>query len=653
MCGLAGFLGYGGLDAMQAADALKRMAGAIAHRGPDSDGFWQDDRFGIGLAHRRLAIVDLTESGAQPMSSHCGRFVIAFNGEIYNHLKLRRDLEAACAAPPWRGHSDTETILALVSRFGIAAALSRLVGMFAIALWDREARTLTLARDRMGEKPLYYGRLSSGELLFGSELTALRAHPKWHGQIDRSALAGYMRTGAIPGTHSIFQNFSKLTPGRWIEFDLNGVTRTEAYWDLRNQAERLQGTGADRSDAEAIDALESVLGEAVASQMMADVPLGAFLSGGVDSSTIVALMCKQGDRQVRTFSIGFDEPGYNEAEHAKAVARHLGTRHTELYVSSADALQVVDKLGAMYDEPFADSSQIPTYLVSRMARQHVTVALSGDAGDELFAGYNRHLIAATLWNRVSKFPLPLRRLAARALISMSPAALDSIAGPFVGLLPKKSRPGNVGDKVHKFATSVMSVASKTDMYRALVSQWSDPESVVLRAKEPSSMLDIPGLGAGMTDVERICLLDQLTYLPDDILAKVDRAAMAVSLETRVPLLDYRVVEFAWTVPLHQKVRDGQGKWLLRQLLYKHVPRELIERPKQGFAIPLEQWLRGPLRDWAEDLLSEPSLRAGGHFDAAIVREKWRQHLSGARNWQHQIWNVLMFQSWLAQSVSAR
>lgn len=653
MCGLAGFLGYGGLDAMQAADALKRMAGAIAHRGPDSDGFWQDDRFGIGLAHRRLAIVDLTESGAQPMSSHCGRYVIAFNGEIYNHPALRKELEATGAAPHWRGHSDTETILALVSRFGVATALPRLVGMFAIALWDRGAQTLTLARDRMGEKPLYYGRLPSGELLFGSELTALRAHPKWRGQIDRSALAGYMRTGAVPSTHSIFQNFSKLAPGRWIEFDLNGATRADAYWDLREQAERLQGTGAGRSDAEAMEALESVLGEAVRSQMMADVPLGAFLSGGVDSSTIVALMCKQGGSQVRTFSIGFDEPGYNEAEHAKAVARHLGTRHTELYVSSTDALQVVDKLGAMYDEPFADSSQIPTYLVSRMARQHVTVTLSGDAGDELFAGYNRHLIAATLWNRVSAFPLPLRRLAARSLISLSPAALDRIASPLVGLLPKKRRPGNVGDKLHKFATSVMSVASKTDMYRALVSQWPDPESVVLRSKEPPSLLDMPGLGAEMTDVERICLLDQLTYLPDDILAKVDRAAMAVSLETRVPLLDYRVVEFAWTVPLHQKVRDGQGKWLLRQLLYKHVPRELIERPKQGFAIPLEQWLRGPLRDWAEDLLSEQSLGAGGYFDAAIVRGKWRQHLSGARNWQHQIWNVLMFQSWLAQSSPVR
>ncbi len=618
------------------------MCDAIVHRGPDGGGVWSDAAHGLALSHRRLAIVDLSPQGRQPMVSACSRYVVVFNGEIYNHLALR----AALGAHPWRSHSDTETLLACMSRYGVHLALERLVGMFAIAVWDRQTATLTLARDRLGEKPLYHGKLPCGDFVFGSELKALRAHPRWQGEVDRDALALYMRHNVIPAPHSIYRGIAKLMPGSWLDVAADGSTRSGTYWSLREIALRARLQPAEMPDAEATERLRSLIDSAVKSQMVSDVPLGAFLSGGVDSSTIVASMCRQSTVKVRTFSIGFDEKGFDEAVHARAVAVHLGTEHTELYVTPDDALAIIPGLAAIYDEPFADSSQIPTILVSRMTRQHVTVALSGDGGDELFAGYNRYLIASRAWRRLDRLPLAARRLAARALLATRPGTLDALASALGNAVPALRRHGAVGDKLHKFADTVLDAPSQLTMYRRLVSHWQDPASVVLAATEPRTVIDELGQAPhGLAPIELMCLLDQLTYLPDDILVKVDRAAMGASLETRVPLLDHRLVEFAWGLPLHQKVRGGHTKWLLREVLYRDVPRALIERPKQGFAIPLDRWLRGPLRSWAEGLLNPSRLVREGWFDAKAVRSKWDQHLRGERNWQFHLWDVLMFQAW--------
>lgn len=643
MCGISGLLTVRGQTDSELRALGERMSDAIAHRGPDGSGIWCDSRHGVALGHRRLAIVDLSPQGEQPMVSACGRYVIVFNGEIYNHLALRQDLGPL----PWRGHSDTETLLACISRHGVQHALALFVGMFAFALWDTQKLTLTLARDRMGEKPLYYGRLPVGDLVFGSELKALRAHPSWQGTIDREALAQYMRHNVIPAPRSIHQGISKLEPGCWIEFQVGGDVRHGRYWDLRDVAMDAHAAAPAWSDTEAVTRLRALVDQSVRDQMIADVPLGAFLSGGVDSSAIVASMCRQSSGKVRTFSIGFAESGFDEAVYARAVASHLGTDHTELYVTPADALAVIPGLATIYDEPFADSSQIPTVLVSRMARRDVTVALSGDAGDELFAGYNRYLLADGLWRRLEAVPLPLRRGLSRAVLAARPGAWDSAAALLGKLLPPLRRHGAVGDKVHKFAASVLGAASRSEMYRALTSHWTEPARIVPGAVEPRSVLDeLPMEGSRLSPIEHMCLLDQLTYLPDDILAKVDRAAMSAGLETRVPLLDHRLVEFAWRLPMHQKIRDGSTKWLLRQALYQDVPRALIERPKQGFGVPLEQWLRGPLRDWAEALLDPARLTREGWFDAALLRDRWSQHLRGERNWQFHLWDALMFQAWL-------
>lgn len=648
MCGIAGYLTTRSESDAELVHHVTRMCDAILHRGPDGGGAWSDAAHGLVLGHRRLAIVDLSPQGRQPMESACGRYVIVFNGEIYNHLALR----AALGAQAWRGHSDTETLLACMSRHGVHAALECLVGMFAFAVWDRQARTLTLARDRMGEKPLYFGRLPAGDFVFGSELKALRAHPRWQGRVNRDALALYMRHNAIPAPHSIYQGISKLMPGSWLDIGADGSTRGGSYWRLRDVATQARQHPAALPDAEATEKLRTLIDASVKDQMVADVSLGAFLSGGVDSSTIVASMCRQASGRVRTFSIGFDEKGYDEAVHARAVAAHLGTEHTELYVTPADALAVIPGLGAIYDEPFADSSQIPTILVSRMTRQHVTVALSGDGGDELFAGYNRYLLADRSWRRLERLPLPARRLAARGLLALRPATLDALAAVLARVVPPLRRHGAIGDKLHKLASTVLDAPSPMSMYRRLVSHWSDPASIVRGATEPRTLIDELGEAPqGLSTIELMCLLDQLTYLPDDILVKVDRAAMSTSLETRVPLLDHRLVEFAWSLPMHQKIRDGRSKWLLREVLDRDVPRALIERPKQGFGIPLDAWLRGPLRDWAESLLDPARLAREGWFDASAVRAKWEQHLRGDRNWQFHLWDVLMFQAWLAAEAT--
>lgn len=655
MCGLAGFW-KSRASAEESGAHLMRMTDAISHRGPDAQGHWTDPDAGIALGHRRLAIVELSEAGAQPMVSFGGRYVLSFNGEIYNHLDLREESDIAKRGIRWRGHSDTETLLDCFEVWGIAGTLQRAVGMFAIAVWDRKLRVLTLGRDRFGEKPLYYGRIGSGAsaaFLFASELSSFTAHAGFRGEVDRDSLCMYMRHGNVGGDRTIFRGVHKLLPGHLLTLsDVAAEPAIESYWSLALVAERGIADPFKGSMTEAVEALERIAGRAVKQQMAADVPLGAFLSGGVDSSAIVALMQSQSTRRIKTFTIGFNDADYNEAVHAKAVAQHLGTDHTELYVTPKEAIDTIGVLPRLYCEPFADSSQIPTYLVSQLARREVTVSLSGDAGDEVFGGYNRYQMTARLWGRLSAVPVPMRRAAARMLLRMSPRRLDQMASRVPGL----GRWPDLGGKIHKGAR-VMAASSAANLYLGLVSQWSDPADVVLNCREPDSFLTgrRPVL-KGLNDVEQMMALDTLTYLPDDILTKVDRAAMSVGLETRVPFLDHRLVEFAWQLPLNHKLRIEGGttttKWILREMLFKHVPRQLIERPKQGFGIPIGSWLRGPLRDWAESLLGEYRLRSEGFFDVAAVRDKWAEHLSGRKNWQHQLWCVLMFQAWLNEQAGA-
>lgn len=653
MCGFVGFLTNKGVSAGDLDSAAERMALAIAHRGPDGAGTWSDGGTGIALGHRRLAIVDLSPAGHQPMASEDGRYVLVFNGEIYNHMELRRELERSGAAPAWRGHSDTETLLAGFATWGTNDTVGRCVGMFAFALWDKSTRTLTLGRDRLGEKPLYYGWQKEGgkaAFLFGSELKALRAHSAFENRIDRGALALQLRHNHIPAPYSIYEGIAKLPQASLLTVSLaEPEPKISCYWSAAEKAEAGVRAPFEGTVEQAVDELEALLKNAIGQQMMADVPLGAFLSGGVDSSTVVALMQAQSERPVKTFSIGFHEAGFNEAEHAKSVAAHLGTDHTELYVTAEQAMAVIPRLPQIYDEPFADSSQIPTFLVSQLARDKVTVSLSGDAGDELFCGYNRYTVVDRLWNKLAAVPVPVRKLAARSFVSLSPTSWNKLAGGVRALAGGPQRYVNFGDKVHKGA-AVLASNSLDALYLNLVSHWRDPADVVVGVKVPTTQLDgkAPPLD-GLCGVQRMMALDTLTYLPDDILCKVDRAAMGISLETRVPFLDHRVVEFAWRLPQSLKLREGQSKWVLRQVLYRHVPKALIERPKMGFGVPIGEWLRGPLRAWAEALLDETRLQEEGFFHPAPIRRKWAEHLSGQRNWESQLWNVLMFQAWYEQN----
>lgn len=652
MCGLTGFWQPDGFAASsRGGEIVEAMALRLFHRGPDDSGMWVDEKVGIALAHRRLSILDLSPAGHQPMVSVSGRFVMVFNGEIYNHLELRKEVcGESDEGYDWRGHSDTETLLAATERWGIEATLKKSVGMFSIAVWDREARLLTLARDRLGEKPLYYG-WQGNTFLFGSELKALRVHPAFEGRIDRQALALLLRYNYIPAPYSIYRGICKLLPGTFLIVRQNGEGEgPREYWSARAVAEIGRRNLFSGDEQEAGQELDEVLGRAVAGQMVADVPLGAFLSGGIDSSMVVALMQSRSARPVKTFTIGFYGEGYNEAEHAKRVARHLGTEHTELYVTAEDALALVPRIPSMYDEPFADSSQVPTFLVAQLARQHVTVALSGDGGDELFGGYNRYLLVGNIWRSVGLLPPFMRSVIADILTALPPHLWDSLFCRLFKLLPITCQFSNPGDKLHKLA-EIMPARSPEELYRNLASFWKHPEEIVRGGCDSSFVLHDLTAQPGLSDfAHRMMHLDLVSYLPDDILVKVDRAAMAVSLETRVPFLDQRLVEFAWRLPFSMKIRHGQGKWLLRQVLHKYVPKELVERPKMGFGIPLDAWLRGPLREWAEALLAEDRLRREGFLNPELVREKWLAHLAGGRNWAYHLWGVLMFQSWLEETI---
>lgn len=644
MCGFAGVYAR-----RPSEEVLQRMGNSIFHRGPDGSGIWIDPEAELGLVHQRLAIVDLTAAGHQPMVSSCGRYVIAFNGEIYNHSDMRMGFHGIS----WRGHSDTETLLAVIAAYGVEGALKKCIGMFAFALWDREAKMLTLARDRIGEKPLYYG-WQNGAFLFASELKALKAHSAFSADIDRDALALFLRHSAIPAPFSIYRDISKLPPGTFLQ--IGGGQRDPrpvVYWSARAAAETGQREKFSASDEEATVALERLLGRAVGGQMMADVPLGAFLSGGIDSTTVVALMQAQSVRPVKTFTIGFNEEGYDEAEHAHAVARHLGCEHTELYVTAKDAMDIIPSLAAIYDEPFADPSQIPTWLVSRLARNHVTVSLSGDGGDELFGGYNRYFWAKNMWRKLGWMPRSLRAAFAGILTALPPAAWNNVFRRLDHWLPTRMRYANPGDKLHKVA-EILAVRTPEEIYLGLVSHWKNPTQVVRGAREPSTLLTSGDHHVALPDLEhRMMYLDTVTYLPDDILVKVDRAAMSVSLETRVPLLDHRVVEFAWSLPLDMKIRHGQGKWLLRQVLYRHVPMELMDRPKMGFGVPIDHWLRGPLKAWAAELIEPGRLSREGFFNEAPILRKWNEHQAGIRNWSYYLWDVLMFQAWLERAADAQ
>ena len=647
MCGITGALSpnFG----LATESTVRRMVGAVLHRGPDDGGIWSDSDAGIALGHRRLAILDLSPAGQQPMTSACGRYVIVFNGEVYNHLDLRKLLRAAKGVDtPWRGHSDTETLLYAFREWGLDDTLQLASGMFAIAVWDREEQCLTLARDRFGEKPLYYGWVD-GALVFGSELKSLQQYPGFRGELESEVLERYLRFGCVGGQQSIFRDVFKLPPGSFLKVSLADIKSDKrpqpAQWWSAVDAARSACQSGSVSSEQALNNVEQALSASVKHQMAADVPLGAFLSGGVDSSLIVALMQNQSDRKIRTFSVGFDDRRYDESEHAAAVAAHLGTEHTTLRATSQMALDVVPKLPGLYDEPFADSSQIPTFLISSLTREHVTVALSGDAGDELFGGYNRYVWLPRVWSKLSRMPLPMRQALGRMLKVIPSSGYDRMMAVGGKALPSRYRIRTFGEKLYKLA-DVLACSSDRALYGGLASMNRDPEQLLKPDwRSGKSVEDLYPALAGFNQVEWMMLMDTLNFMVDDVLVKVDRASMASSLEVRAPFLDPGVYAAAWQLPLDMRVRNGEGKWALRQVLYKYVPREMIERPKMGFAVPLDAWLRGPLREWAEDLLSSSSLADLPMLNAGRVRRLWRAHLEGRRHYAQQLWAVLQVLAW--------
>ena len=646
MCGFSGFIG-GHKLVSDPYSVLKKMGDTLSHRGPDDNGEWYDSSCDVGMAHRRLSIVDLSSAGHQPLISSSGRYIIAFNGEIYNHLVLRAELERNHNVKKWNGHSDTETFLACFDVWGVQKSLERVVGMFAFSVWDSKEKVIILGRDRLGEKPLYYG-WQNNTFFFGSELKSFKPHPAFQAEVNRDAISLFLRHNYIPSPHSIYKGISKLQPGNLLIVSIaSPKPKIISYWSSSNIITTGINNQFSGSTIEAVEELERLTMESVKQQMISDVPLGAFLSGGVDSSAIVSVMQAQSARPIKTFTIGFSDEKYNEAKHAKAVANHLGTEHTELYVTHNDALNIIPKLPTLYCEPFSDSSQIPTFLVSQLAKKHVTVSLSGDGGDELFCGYNRYQMTNNLWKKLSIFHPKLRALLAKSIMLFSPKDWDNI----VKHIPKLKTLNNFGDKLHKGA-GVLDSRSINELYLGLVSHSRNPSELVINSIEPKTLLTENSLHLEqLNDVQRMMALDLVSYLPDDILVKVDRASMGASLESRVPFLDHRIVEFSWKLPMAMKINNGQSKWILRQMLYKYVPKHLIERPKMGFGVPIDSWLRGPLRDWAEGLLDENRLKKEGYFHPKPIREMWLAHLSGHRNMQYSLWNILMFQAWLEQETS--
>lgn len=642
MCGLAGFL-----EATRPPEGrterLRALTDCIANRGPDDEGAWTDDAHGVGLGHRRLSILDLSPAGHQPMASPSGRYVVVYNGEVYNFEALR----ARLASFAFTGHSDTEVLLAGFEAWGIEATVQAAVGMFAFAVWDRHEHALTLGRDRFGVKPLVYG-VHGGSFLFGSQLTSLRRHPDFQPDLDPDALAQFVRLSYVPEPRTIYRHTCKLRPGHLLTVRREGsgfAMHERAYWSLHDVVENADRLASDTPDATVVGRVEAALHEAVGLRMVSDVPIGAFLSGGVDSSLVVAMMQAQATGPVKTFTIGFTDPRYDEAPYARAVAEHLKTDHHECYVSSDDVLDVVPRLGQIYDEPFADSSQIPTFLVSRLARRHVTVSLSGDGGDELFGGYNRYVFAPRVWRALRPLPLPVRKAASAAMRRLAAVQGGRVADGLNGLLPRAWQIRTLAAQLFKLS-GLLGAASEEALYERLVSTSPDAERLLRGPGRASVPRSVP---EGLPFVERMMYLDAVSYLPGDILAKVDRASMAVSLEAREPLLDHRLAELAWTLPMRFKIRNGKSKWALREVLYRHVPQALIERPKAGFGLPLGAMLRGPLRAWADALLAEERLRAQDLFHADRVRQRWAEHLRGQHDWAHALWNVLMFQLWQDRS----
>lgn len=642
MCGIAGYRGapLGGDEGH-----IRRMTAALSHRGPDYQGTWSDAANGIWLGHARLSIIDLSSSGNQPMHSSSGRYVITYNGEIYNFKVLKETLEGL--GHSFRSQSDTEVVLAAVAEWGLTDAVRRFNGMFAFALWDRTDRVLHLVRDRLGEKPLYYG-LAQRTFLFASELKALIAHPDFKPSIDREALGQYLRLGAVPAPACIYKGIRKLPPGAILSIP-EGATTLPApipYWSLASAAARGLESPFSGSSRDAADALERLLRDSVRVRMGSDVPLGAFLSGGIDSSTVVALMAAQSAAAIQTFTVGFDVPGYDESGPARAIAERLGTAHTEIRLRPKEAVAVIPRLPVLYDEPFADSSQIPTFLVSQLARRKVVVSLSGDGGDELFGGYNRYSAGHAIWNKVRWMPAGVKRAAARGLRAHRSSAIAGLEPLFSKMLRRYGTQGSFQDKFEKIA-EVLSMPGPHALYERLISSWDRPNDVLVEGSEPESRCVSTGKIEDFSS--RMMYWDTIGYLPDDILVKLDRASMGVGLETRVPFLDHRIVEFAWSLPIGLKIRGGQGKWILREVLKRHLPSTLFEREKMGFGIPIGAWLRSDLRDWAEDLLDARRMAQDGFFNSEIVQGKWKEHLEGTRDWQNQLWVILMFQAWLRQT----
>lgn len=647
---MCGFCGYWNISNKKIiSNYLLLMSAELNHRGPDDEGFWVDKQVPFSLAHKRLSILDLSSAGHQPMKSKCNRYIISYNGEIYNHLNLRNKLEQEFKGQKWIGSSDTETLLTAIQYWGLEKSLKTISGMFAFALWDIQKKELSLARDRIGEKPLYFG-INNNIFFFGSELKALTAHPEFKAQINRDAIALQFRHGYIPTPYSIYKNIYKLQPGHYLtikqkDLNDNSIPQIKSYWSyVKSAIHGLKNPlSLDINNVE--NELERILLDTVNKQMISDVPLGAFLSGGIDSSTIVALMQSISSRPIKTFTIGFDENDFNEAKYAKAIANHLGTDHTEFYVNPNQAINVIEKLPTIFDEPFSDASQIPTFLVSELTKKNVTVAISGDGGDELFSGYNRYVMTQNYWNQMSYLPLFIRTFFKFIIESIPPSNWNILSK----LIFAGNKFNNFGDKIHKGA-KILESKNLSEVYFKLISNWENPTEVVINSSEPDTLLSSlkPQL-SGLNSQEQMMIFDSLTYLADDILVKVDRAGMATSLETRMPFLDHKLIEHVWKIPYSFKFRNGQGKWILRKILNKYLPKKLTERPKMGFGIPIDIWLRGPLREWAESLINEKRLHEEGYLNANLISIKWQEHLTGKRNWKDLLWNVLMFQSWLEKN----